>query len=249
MAKIYGLFGSMTGKLADTVMSVRNGVQIARKYQPVVYNPSTPAQNAQRAKLKLMSQLSAVMGPYIAIPRDGAVSSRNLFTKYNFPATTYGDNTADITLNSVKLTRSVVALPRLNATRTGTIISLGLLTTEVDVDRVVYVAFVKTNGELRAAGSAVASDKGTSAGAWPASIDIVTNDECVVYAYGVRDNTQAARVRFGEMRAVTAEQVAKLIVSRTLLESDVTLTDTVAETFAAVSNRDIEPENEAKRRK
>lgn len=247
MAKIYGLFGAMTGKLADTVMSVRNGEQLARKYQPVVYNPSTPAQVAQRAKLKLMSQMSAVMAPYIAIPRVGSVSSRNLFTKLNFPATTYSDNTADITLANVKLTKSVVALPNISATRAGEELNLGLSTSEVDVNRVVYVAFVKTNGELRAAGSVVATEKGTPSTPWIATLNIASRDECVVYAYGVRDNTEAARVRFGEMQAVTAETVAKLIVTRTLLESDVTLTDTVAQTFAAVQGRDIDPEPETKK--
>lgn len=239
----------MTGKLADTVMSVRNGEQIARKYQPVVFNPSTPAQVAQRAKLKLMSQLSAVMAPYIAIPRNGAISSRNLFTKINFPATTYTDNTADVNLESMKLTKSVVALPAISATRAGSVLSLGLATSEVNVNRVVYVAFVKTNGELRAAGSVVSTTAGTPSSPWQASLDIATNDECVVYAYGIRDNTEAARVRFGDMQAITAEQVAKLIVTRTLLESDITLTDTVAETFAAVSNRDTDPENKVKKGK
>lgn len=249
MAKIYGLFGTLTGKLADTVMSVRNGEQLARKYQPIVFNPSTPAQVAQRAKLKLMSQLSAVMAPYIAIPRVGSVSSRNLFTKLNFPATTYNDNTADITLANVKITKSVVALPAISATRDGEVLSLGLATSEVDVNRVVYVAFVKTNGELRAAGSVVATEKGTPSSPWVATMNIASRDECVVYAYGVRDNTEAARVRFGEMQAITAETVAKLIVARTLLESDVTLTDTVAQTFAAVSNREEDTENETKKRK
>lgn len=235
MAKIYGLFGAMTGKLADTVMSVRNGEQIARKYQPVVYNPSTPAQIAQRAKLKLISQLSAVAAPYIAIPRNGAVSSRNIFTKINFPAATYSDNTADIELEAVKLTKSVVALPAISAVRTGSELSLGLATSEIDVNRVVYVAFVKTDGELRAAGSVVSTTKGTPSSPWQATLDIASTDECVVYAYGIRDNTETARVRFGELQAVTAEEVAKLIVTRTLLENDVTLTDTVAMTFAAVT--------------
>ena len=226
----------MTGKLADTVMSVRNGEQLVRKYQPVVFNPSTSAQVAQRAKLKLMSQLSAVMAPFIAIPRDGAVSSRNIFTKINFPATTYADGTADVALGSVKLTKSVVGIPAISATRSGSVLTLGLATSEVDVNRVVYVAFLKTNGELRAAGSVVATNAGTPSNPWTASLDVVSNDECVVYAYGIRDNTEAARVRFGNMQAVTAETVAKLITSRTLVESDVTLTDTVSQTFSAVQN-------------
>ena len=111
MAKIYGLFGSMTGKVADVVMSVRNGEQIARKYQPIVTNPNTPAQVEARAKLKLMSQLSAVMASVIAIPRKGNVSSRNGFVKKNYQSLTYASQQADIALANVQLTDSVVAMP------------------------------------------------------------------------------------------------------------------------------------------
>lgn len=230
MAKIYGLFGTMTGKLADTVMSVRNGEQIARKYQPVVFNPSTPAQVAQRAKLKLLSQLSAVMAPVIAMPRIGAVSSRNLFTKKNFPATTYADNQADITLTSVKLTSSVVSLPGVYATRGSEGIAVTLLESPVDMDRVVFVMFEKrADNTLRLLGSEVV----TVSSAVPSASFPANSGNLVVYAYGVRDNTEAARTLFGEMTVITAETVAKVVVTRVLTESDITLSETVSNTLSA----------------
>lgn len=234
MAKIYGLFGSMTGKLADTVMAVRNGEQLARKYQPIVSNPSTQAQVEQRAKLKLLSQVSAVMAPYIAIRRVGTVSSRNFFTKINFRYASYSNGTAEFDVESTQLTKSVVGLPALSVTRTGTAAEVALTQGDVDLDRVVYVAFFRqSDGSLRATGSAVASTPGVNA-TFATTIDLRSSDQftLVVLAYGVRDNSEAARVVFGDM-VVDAEAVAKLVTSRRLTESDVTLTETRSMVVAA----------------
>ena len=144
MAKIYGLFGSMTGKVADVVMCVRNGEQIARKYQPIVSNPKSVKQTQNRAKLKLASQLSAVFAPVIAIPRKGTVSPRNLFVKENYRALSYVDNQAQVTLTDIKLTKSVVSLYVLNVTRSGSNLNYGLATQySTDLSRVVYCFFAK----------------------------------------------------------------------------------------------------------
>ena len=235
MAKIYGLFGSMTGKVADVVMAVRNGEQIARKYQPIISNPKSDAQVASRAKLKLMSQLSAVMAPVIALPRQGSVSSRNMFVKKNYMAATYADSQADITLTNVKLTDSVVSLPNIASINRGDTSGINVHLSGVpflDVNRVVYAMFIKQeDGTLRYFGSRVISDPGDS-NIYTATFPYTAN-ECVFYAYGVRDNTEAARIAFGNMQAVTAETVAKLITSKTLLASDITLTETRAAILAA----------------
>lgn len=226
MAKIYGLFGSMTGKVADVVMAVRNGEQIARKYQPVVSNPNTAAQVESRAKLKLLSQLSAVMAPVIAMPRVGAVSSRNMFTKENYRAASYASNQADIALLDIKLTKGILAMPALNATREGTNVNVQLRNV-VPYDRVVYCFFVKqADDTLRFATSKVVSEPGVDG--YFATDAFVSNLPAVIYAYGIRDNNDAARAAFGNLEVVTAETVAKIIVSRTLKETDVTLTETVA---------------------
>ena len=233
----------MTGKLADTVMSVRNGEQIARKYQPVVFNPSTPAQVAQRAKLKLLSQLSAVMAPVIAMPRNGSVSSRNLFTKVNFPNTNYATDTATINLALVQLTSSVVALPTVIAAREEDDIIANLTSLDVDVDRVVYAMFAKNGNSLRYVASAVANDAGTLAAPWGAQLPLV-NDEVVILAYGVRDNNENARTVFGNLQAPTAETVANLIVQRTLTGADITLTHTRGFQLAAASQMAVSPSPE-----
>lgn len=218
----------MTGKLADTVMSVRNGEQIARKYQPVVFNPSTPAQVANRAKLKALSQLSAVMAPVIAMPKQGSVSSRNLFTKVNFPAVTYSSDQASVALTSVKLTQSALSLPETEVTFGTSEINVSLRPSSfLDVDRVVYVAFRKMDDNaLRLAGSVSVSTAGeVNNYAGTISVDSV-EVPYVVYAYGIRDNSENARITFGNISVPTAEMIAQLIVSRNLTEKDISLTET-----------------------
>lgn len=236
MAKIYGLFGSMTGKVADVVMAVRNGEQIARKYQPVVSNPNSPAQVATRAKLKLLSQLSAVLAPSIAIPREGVVSSRNLFLKSNYGLASYANNEASVDLQNVQITRSVVGLPSLYAGRVqGTGIEVGLNASAgyESFARVVYVALAKqADKTLRFAGSVVSSD--STNGLFKATFPEIP-EEVVFLAYGVRDNSEAARVVFGNMEVPTAERIAKIVTSRSLTELDVTLTETKGIVLQAVN--------------
>lgn len=226
MAKIYGLFGSMTGKVADVVMSVRNGEQIARKYQPVVYNPSSAAQVQARAKLKLMSQLSAVMAPVIAIPRNGSVSSRNMFVKQNYPVATFADGMAQANVANLKITNSVVSFPALEIDRSGTLSTVKLAEPAFGLSRVVYAVFARqTDNSLRFVGSFVATDAGSS-NIYGQSIPLGTTGEVYVLGYGVRDNTEAARATFGNLEVLTGETVAKLIVQRVLTSVDITLTET-----------------------
>lgn len=229
MAKIYGLFGSMNGKVADVVMAVRNGEQIVRKYQPTVANPSTPNQVQARAKLKLMSQLSAVLGSSIAIPRMGAISSRNMFVKTNYPLATYTDSKADINLAALQLTKSVVGIPTVALSADFT--SVGIDTGEpLDLSRVVYVFLkIEADQSIRFVKSAVSEDEGVGARRFPVDTGALVGNH-VILAYGVRDNTDAARVVFANMVGVTAESVARVIVSRTLTEADITLTETVGVT-------------------
>ena len=227
MAKIYGLFGSMQGKVADVVMAVRNGEQIVRKYQPIVSNPKSTAQLETRAKLKLLSQMSAVFAPVIALPREGAVSSRNRFTSINFPSVSYANSKADMDMLNVKLTKSVVGLPAITATRTEQNLSMQLAYSDADLNRVVYVVIIRQpDNSIRLVDSVVATTAGTE-NKWPATISFAGAVATYVYAYGVRDNTEKARAMFSNM-AVTAENIANVIVTRNLLESDVTVTETVS---------------------
>lgn len=224
MAKFYGS-AVKTGKLGGSVFAIRNGEVIERQYQPVVANPNTNAQVAARARLKLMSQLSAVMAPVIAIPRHRAVSSRNLFVKENYHKSSFASDTASIQLPSIQLTKGILSLPAITATRgTGTV-EVSLNSSSKEFSRVVYCCFSKQSDDtLRFYSSTVVTGTGdlsSYAGTLPAP-----TAGLVVYAYGMRDNTDAARILFGNLNVPTAENVAKVIVTRSLLESDVSLTET-----------------------
>ena len=248
MAKIYGLFGAMTGKVADAVMVVRNGEQIVRKYQPVVTNPSTPAQIEVRAKLKMLSQLSAVMAPVIAMRKQGAVSSRNLFTKVNYPAASFAADTAQIELSAVKITKSIVSLPTLQATPSAGSVNIQLTYGDVSISRIVYCCFRKaSDNTLRFEGSQVISTPGAQ-NRFEATFSLPVGIDYVFYAYGVRDNTDAARVMFGDLVVVDAETVAKIVTSRTLTETDVTLTETQYAAVTVPPSREEEDKSVTKKK-
>lgn len=219
----------MTGKLADSVMLVRNGEQLVRKYQPIVSNPSTVGQVAARAKLKALSQLSAVVAPYLAIPKQGIVSSRNLFTKGNYGNVTFATDTASINMPAIQLTSSNVFFPAVNASRNATqarVIDLAIESGANEFDKVVYVAIERTaDNKLRNAGSAVVTVAGTNR-TFNGYINVNTLNEVTVLAYGVRDNTDAARVKYGNLESLTATYVASLVADRVLTEADVTITET-----------------------
>lgn len=226
MAKFYNN-RVKTGKLAGSVFAIRNGETIERAYQPVVANPQTDAQLAARAKLKLLSQLAAVLAPSIAIPRQGAVTSRNLFTRENYGLVTYSSSEANIDLTTVKLTKSVVALPAIVATRSaGGGVSAGLETLDSTITRVVYVLVAKVNDKLHVVGSRVAATAGGSGPYFAVSFPSATSNEAYILAYGVRDNTEKAKARFGNLISPSGEDIAKIIVTSELSESDVTLTIT-----------------------
>lgn len=229
MAKFYNN-RVKTGRLAGSVFAIRYGETIERAYQPVVTNPNTPAQIEVRAKLKLATQLAAVVAPVIAIRRNGAQSARNLFIKTNYQSVVYSQGSADIPLLNIQLTKSVVALPTLTLTRSGEDVTARLSRPDREIDRVVYVILVKESDQkLRMLDSIVVSEAGANAD-FQTPLR-TTSLEAVVLAYGIRLNTESARVVFGDMIAPTAETVAKVITTSSLMESDVTVTETVGANY------------------
>lgn len=234
MAKIYGISGALSGKLAGNVMVIRGGDNIVREYKATIANPNTPAQVSARARLKMMSQLAAVMAPAMMFrKRSSNVSMRNVFVKANYPLATYENDQATINLASVKLTEGVVALPNVSLARTDGTLSLGLVATpNLNVNRVVYAVFARqADGTVRLAGTAIATEAGASL-TWPATIQAPAENG-VVLAYGLRDNTDAARVTYGNIDWSSVQPEVVLDVTRRLLESDVTVTETKGDTFAA----------------
>lgn len=210
-----------SGKLGNIVCSTVAGETIARDYNPEVANPNTESQVAQRAKFKLMSQLSSVMAPVIAIPKVKSQSSRNLFVKKNMPAVIFDDVEASINLNRVQLTDSNLGIGVVACDRTSGDKCICLLINQqpIGIKGAVYCIFTKdAAGNLSLFDSAVVTEN-DSEGEWRAEL-AYTDAEIVVYGYALIGSDESMTAAFGNMQAITAEDVAKVITS-TGAKSDV----------------------------
>lgn len=238
--KLTGITGTGSGKLGSAVFSVSAGEQVVRQYQPVVTNPSTSAQVDNRAKLKLLSQLSAVMSDVIAIPRQGALSPRNIFVSENYPLATAENGVANINLAGVSLTKAGMQIPAVVAERDGDTAINVALAAKADqlVARVIYIMFYRnTSGELQLIDSAVVETAG-AAGTFPYAFPYEERD-VIVYAYGIFDKNQKATAKFGNYSVTDGTQVASLIADRKLSESDYLLTKTRGVLLAGVTHIDV----------
>ena len=237
MAKQTSLFGKISGKIGSVVFSTSGGETISREYNPHVANPSTIAQVNQRARLKLMSQLSASLAPVIAIPKQGLVSSRNAFTKLNFDASMANNGVAQITYENVQLTNGNLALPTIEAARAeGSGISINLAEdASKAVNRVVYILYRKTSEQkLQFVASVIAEGAGVD-GKFNASLPY-TEGDIVLYAYGMRDTSESATAKYGSMQVANAVDVARLTAYRNISTEDFQFTQTRGATMFAEQN-------------
>ena len=221
-----------SGKLGSTVFAVNSGVQIAREYQPKVANPNTEAQQDTRARFKLMSQLSAVMAPVIAIKKDGLKTARNQFQSINFDIVEYTNENASINLNLVQLTKSNRSFAGFSADRSGgTSIAVQLLgSMAATADRIVYIAYEKQDdNSLALIGSKVCSTPGAD-GKFADTLPY-SNKAVVLYAYAIKDTDESVTAKFGNLVAPSAEKVAKLLVSSSENMNAVNLTKTAGLTM------------------
>ena len=226
MAKYYNS-RVKTGRLAGSVFAVRFGETIERAYQPVIANPKTKAQVASRAKLKLLSQLSQSLATVIAMPRNGAVSSRNEFTKRNYEYTGFVGDTASIGMGDILLTASYAGLAGLNADRSsGTAVNVVLAEDVSDSwDKVCYVMLKRqATGQITPVASVVVDYDGTD-GTFPASLPYQDGD-ISVHAYGLRLNTEKSRTIYGNYTVQNATGMARLIVNRVLPEGEYAVSET-----------------------
>ncbi|MBR6842528.1 MAG: hypothetical protein IKM77_09560 [Prevotella sp.] len=238
--KLHGITGTGSGKLGSSVFSVTAGEQVVRQYQPVVTNPSTENQVNNRARLKLLSQLSAVMADVIAIPRAGALSPRNIFVSDNYPITTAENGAATIDLAKIALTKGGMQIPAVVAERDGDTAINVALAAKADqlVARVIYIAFYRNNvGELQLLDSAVVETAGAE-GTFPYVFPYMSQD-IIVYAYGIFDKNSKATAKFGNYGVETGTQVASLIADRKVSESDYLITKTQGVVLAGETTADF----------
>lgn len=222
-----------SGKLGNIVCSTVAGETVARDYNPEVSNPNTESQVEQRAKFKLMSQLSSVMAPVIAIPKEKSQSSRNLFVRKNKGATVYDGIQATINLNRVQLTNGVTNIDTFGCDRSDHE-SCYCFYSGIDLvgmAGMVYCIFTKdAAGNLSLFDSAVVTEN-TERGDWGADLKY-TDAEIVLYAYALIGDGDKAKAAFGNLEAPTAESLAKLLVSSNVAASTIKTTKTKAFTMA-----------------
>lgn len=221
------------GKLGNIVCSTVAGETIARDYNPEVANPNTEGQVDQRARFKLMSQLSSIMAPVIAIPKQKSQSSRNLFVKKNIGTTVYDGVQAAINLNKVQLTNGVSNIAVIGCDRSSheTCSCYYNGHTLVGMVGMVYCIFEKDDaGNLSLLDSAVVTEN-TEDDDWGAELKYSAK-EIVVYGYALLGDSEKSKAAFGNLDAPTAESVAKLIVSSSVSASTIKTTQTKGFTMA-----------------
>ena len=256
MGKVTSLYGKTMGKIGSIVFSTSGGQTIAREYNPHVANPNTMAQVNQRARMKLMSQLSAALSPVIAMTKEGLVSKRNKFVKKNFGNSYVSMGSAQISYENVQITEGSTGLPQLmggivSETAQGVTTSypsFGLSTNpSAIISRVVYALFKKTDeGSLEFLTSKIISTRGGSAKEpiWFAAefpeISFGSSStapfDVVVFAYGMSDTSESASARYGNLNVKSASDIATLVANRTISFEDYQFTQTRGGTLARGSS-------------
>lgn len=238
--KLSSILGQGRGKLGAAVFSSTNGQQVVRQYQPNVKNPNTVAQTMQRARFKLMTQIASSMAPVIAIPKSGAVSSRNMFVKKNMPLVIGTEDGAQLVYENLQLTSGTRALPGIYVEREAGKLKIGLLQAPTgNISRVAYCAFAKdSEGQLSYEWSIVSSTPGERG-----TFDVETNDivslDVVFYAYGMIDTNSKATAAFENYHVDSATDLAKLIATRKISLSDFSLTKTRGTTLKAGESQNV----------
>ena len=243
MGKVTSLYGKTMGKIGSIVFSTSGGQTIAREYNPHVANPNTIGQINQRARMKLMSQLSACLSPSIVMQKDGLVSRRNKFTKRNMPACYASNGNAQISYENVQLTEGSLGLPQITAdfvvdaeTGTENIVVKLASNAAINVARVVYNIYQKTDeGKLQLLYSAISDNASSSGSIFSISAPAASfkNKEIVIYAYGMIDTSERATANFGNLNVQNGSDLATLVASRTISYEDYQFTQTRGATLGA----------------
>lgn len=228
MGKVTSLYGKTTGKIGSIVFATSAGETIAREYNPHVANPNTEAQVNQRARMKLMSQLSSALAPVITMQKMGLVSARNQFTKRNFGFSYVSNGEAQVSYENLQLTQGNAALPRINFGGTSGAYTIKLEeSADASISRVVYIVYRKTaESKLQFYYSAIEEDAGSDGKFTHTLPPSFPADNFVFYAYGMKDLNAKATAQYGDLNVTTANDLATLVATRKISMSDYQFTQT-----------------------
>lgn len=224
MGKVSSMWGKTTGKVGGLVYASAGGEQIVREYNPNVSNPSTSAQVDQRAKMKLMSQLSASLASVIAMSKTGLISRRNKFTKKNFEYAYAVGGVAQVSYENLQLTEGNLSLPQIGGTTSdGYMVVNFAAAPSANIKRIVWCIFNKTaEGKLEFVDSAIVSARGTEDHyfEWVTPVFFgvsgTPSNDIVIYAYGMIDTNAQATARYGNLNVENATDLATLVANRSL---------------------------------
>lgn len=221
--KQYGFTGKGTGKLGSSIFAISGGEQIVRQYNPVVSNPQTEAQVAQRAKFKLMTQIAASIANILAFRKSGLTSARNKFVSANIENAAMEGNVANVPVTVLKLTDGTKALPEVTASADGSV-SLGSAAAG-DIDAVVFSA-VKSNesNKIEVVDTTIVSTPG--AGRTFSGTLTGLAEGMVIFAYGVTYANNSDKVKFNDYMSTVSEDEATLNILQKMTLSNAIFTET-----------------------
>lgn len=250
MAKQTSLFGKISGKLGAVVFATSGGETISREYNPHVANPSTTAQVDQRARMKLMSQLSASLAPSLAMQKNGLVSARNKFTKINFENSYALNGVAQVSYENLQLTEGNLGLPQISvvaAVQNNSRILSAWLAEEpsANVARVVYNVYTKSQeGKLSFFKSEIITTRSQVVSEatlyFPLAMQGVPSGDLVIFAYGMIDTSERATANYGNLNVVDGSDIARLVATRAISFTDYQFTQTRGTTIGA-DNQPVQP--------
>lgn len=255
MGKVTSLYGKTTGKIGSIVFSTSGGETIAREYNPHVANPNTSAQVDQRARMKLMSQISASLSPTLAYTKSGLVSARNKFVKRNFKNSYALNGVAQCSYENLQLTEGNLGLPSITMmaeviSNSRTLQCVFAEAPSPNISRVIWNVYSKSvEGKLNFIASSVVSQRVVPDSNPPAYFGVQFQNmpagDLVVYAYGMIDTSESATANYGNLNVVDGSDIARLVATRTISFTDYQFTQTRGATMGA-DNQPVSPDEPGK---
>lgn len=200
--KLNGFVGKGSGKLGSSVFAISGGEQIVREYNPRVANPNTDAQVAQRAKMKLMSQLAAALAPGLAFKKVNLVSARNQFVSKNIGLCQYQNSKAEVEMTKLALTGGSQPFNTLErgevSASSAEVVVQGDIAT--DITKVVFVVVKQVDNDKIVVEDVSIED--IVAGTAPSvAVSLGQGESKMVYAYGYKPTTGSSSGNYGDISA------------------------------------------------
>lgn len=228
--KLQGIAGKGSGKLGAHVWVVRKGEQVVREYVKEIANPKSTAQTNQRAKFKLMSQLSAIVADALAfVPSTASESQRNAFARNNFSLVTVSSGAAQVDMSAVRLSSGRLLAPefKYEVTQNG----IDIIMVDPGQWQGFGWAFVMPKGD----GTVTGKSGRTIAGETTISLEGIdpTAQRSDIRVYAWRFKDENALVRFQNITAGTTPSQVKLQFASMLNTGEIITSETVSATVVS----------------